>query len=102
MMVSWLQRLRNVADQYIIRQSLKPQVWEIAKFGDDYEPSAVYKVSERSGHYHCDCPGYWRQKNKDEHKHNKLVQFWRENLEEEHGFSLWFEGPDIEYSRMYS
>ena len=100
MRVNWQQRLRNVADQYIIRQSSKPRVWEIAKFSDDYEPSGIYNVKLHGKNYSCDCPGYWRQKNKDEHKHIRLVKFWRENLEEEHGFALWLDGPDIEYSRF--
>jgi hypothetical protein len=86
-----------MSESYLIRETPKSKTWEITKFSDYREPDSTYTVTERAGHYHCNCPGYWRQKNKDEHKHTQLVRFWREKLSEAEGYSLWFDGEDIEY-----
>jgi hypothetical protein len=90
-----------MTDQYVIKQTPKNKTWEIVKFDDGDEPSSIYKVSERNGFYHCDCPGFWRQKVKEDHKHTRLVKFWRENLEEASGYFLWFDKQqEIEYTTI--
>lgn len=80
---------------YIVRK-IKPNIYEIATFVDGKFHS-VYTVKYSRG-YSCDCPGYWRQKDKTQHKHCLIVKFWVENLEE--GFCLWFENDEIKYHQF--
>jgi len=84
---------------YTVRE-IKPGIYEIANFVDgNKEPHSVYKVKYSRG-YLCDCPGYWRQKDKTQHKHCLIVKFWIEHLDKELGYALWFDGNDIEYHQF--
>ena len=89
-----------MADQYTVKKSVKLKTWDITKFDDGDMPSSTYHVTERSGFYSCDCPGYRRQKVKEDHKHSRIVKFWRENLEESPGYFLSISGSDIEYTKL--
>jgi len=86
---------------YMIRQIAEKE-YEIASFDNDREPTAVYQVKVRGDWYACNCPGFYRQHDKERHKHSKLVRFWRENLEEGEGYALWLEEEDVEYHRMFT
>lgn len=85
---------------YTVRE-VKPDIYEVTNFIDGRkEPHSVYNVRKTPRSYTCDCPGFWRQRNKDEHKHCLIVKFWVENLEKELGCALWFDGDDIEYYKF--
>lgn len=87
-------------DLYIVRE-VKPDIYEIANFVDGTkEPYSIYNVRRTTKSYSCDCPGFWRQKNKPDHKHCRIVKFWVENLEKTFGCAMWFDGDDIEYHRF--
>ena len=90
-----------MSDTYVVAKSVKSKTWQISKFSDYKDADSQYTVTERAGHYHCDCPGFYRQKNKDEHKHIQIIKFWRESLEEEQGYALWFDKDEsIEYNKF--
>lgn len=80
-----------MSETYTVRKVTKPKVWEVSKFGDGNDSESEFFVSERSGHYHCNCPGFYRQKIKAEHKHILLVKYFRENLNEKGGYMFWFD-----------
>ena len=89
-----------MSDTYIITKTRVKNTWEIAKFSDYKDADSVYKVNKRGNTYNCDCPGYWRQKDKSEHKHSRIVKFWNEELEQPDGMALWFENDEIEYNQF--
>ena len=83
---------------YTVRTTAQPNIYEIANFVDGgKEPHSIYKVKYSRG-YSCDCPGYWRQKDKTQHKHCLIVKFWVEHLED--GYCLWFEDENIEFRKF--
>lgn len=84
-----------MSEVYMIKH-IKAKTWQITKFSDYKEPDSSFQVSERAGHYHCTCPGYHRQKNKEEHKHILAVKYWRNQLFEQEGAALWFDNDKIE------
>jgi len=88
-----------MADNYVLRTTSKPNICEVVKFSEKDNSFVTYQVTKSRNYYRCDCPGFYRQKDKKEHKHSKLVQFWQENLESETGYTFWFDGSDIEYSK---
>lgn len=54
--------------------------YEVAKFGDDAEPTDVYDVvlHLHTGSCWCSCMGFLKQKSpKDNHKHVRLVMLFR-------------------------
>jgi hypothetical protein len=91
-----------MADSYTVKKLNKSNNWEINKFTDNsFTPVETYTVSKTKDFYWCNCMGFRRQKNKDEHKHIKLVKFWESSLEGQPGFVFWFDGQDIEYNNMF-
>ncbi len=87
-----------LSNLYVVRESTT-NIYEIANFVDgEKEPHSVYKVKYSRG-YSCDCLGYWRQKDKTQHKHCLIVKFWKEHLNDI-GYCLWFDGDDIEYRKF--
>jgi hypothetical protein len=91
-----------MSDQYVLKKTDKSNIFEVVKFSEKDNSFVTYKVTKGHNYYRCDCPGFYRQKEKKEHKHSKLVQFWEDNLDSETGYTFWFDGPDIEYSRTSS
>jgi hypothetical protein len=89
-----------MSDTYVVRKTRKKDTWDISKFSDYKDADSMFTVSKRGTTYSCDCPGFWRQKDKSEHKHCKIVKFWKENLEETDGYAFWLEGDDIEYNHF--
>lgn len=82
---------------YQVRK-LSSDVYQISSFGDYAEPIGVYEVRVTNRSISCNCPGYYRQRDKIEHKHCKIVQYWIE-LGEEMGVALWFnDNEEIEYN----
>jgi hypothetical protein len=86
---------------YLVRRKDKKYI-EISSFVDgSKEAVSVYRVYKgNKGIYICNCPGYWRQKVKEDHKHSRIVKLWVENLEEQEGFCFWLDGDDIDYHRF--
>ena len=86
---------------YLVRL-FKPNQYEISTFVDGSKESiSVYKVTLRNNNYYCDCPGYWRQKVKEDHKHCRIVKFWIENLDMEMGYCFWLDNENnIEYHKF--
>jgi len=91
-----------MSDTYIIKNTHVKNTWEIAKFSGYKDVDSVYKISKKGQTYNCDCPGYWRQKNKSEHKHSRIVKFWNEELDQSEGMALWIKDDDIEYNQFIS
>ena len=89
-----------MSDLYLVKDTNTKNTWEISKFSDYKDADSVYKVTKKGKSYHCDCPGYWRQKDKSEHKHSRIVKFWEEELEKPIGMALWFENDEIEYNQF--
>ena len=85
---------------YVVSESNVKDTWQIAKFSDYKDADSVFNVSKRGRTYHRDCPGFWRQKDKSEHKHIRIVKFWKEELEQPTGMALWFEDEEIEYNQF--
>lgn len=83
-----------MSDTYVVYE-VKRNQWKITKFSDYKDADSSFQVSKRGEHYHCNCPGYSRQKNKDEHKHILIVKYWKEELNSQEGCGLWFEGELI-------
>jgi hypothetical protein len=88
-----------MTDTYII-YAVKQKEWKITKFSDYKEPDSSFQVTERGGHYHCNCPGYSRQKNKDEHKHIVAVKHWVNELNSEEGVAVWFENETLKSNKF--
>lgn len=87
-------------DTYTVINTNVENTWQITKFSDYKDADSVFKVTKRGQSYHCDCPGYWRQKDKTEHKHIRIVKFWENDLEQPEGMALWFEDNEIEYNQF--
>lgn len=86
-----------------IPRKIKDKLFEIASFVDGSKDSiSVYKVKiGQKNIFHCDCPGYWRQKVKEEHKHCRIINFWVEKLENKEGYCFWFDNEDnIEFHKF--
>lgn len=73
----------------------------IRKVKDYYEVTNTEEnfVSYRVKNKTCNCPGFYMQKDKSNHKHIKLVEFWKKELKEEYGYALWFNGEKVEYNK---
>lgn len=84
-----------MSETYVVTKTKKPRSWEIAKFSDYKDADSLYQVSKRGNKYWCNCPGFARQKNKEEHKHCLIVKHWVENLQETEGTALWVENDEI-------
>ena len=86
---------------YTVRR-LDEKYIEVASFENgSKEAISVYRVYKgKNNLYHCNCPGYWRQKVKEDHKHSRIVKLWCENLEEQIGFCFWMSGDDVEFHKF--
>lgn len=84
---------------YIVRQ-LNADTYEVTNFGDYSIPLSVYKVKITKHSISCSCPGFYRQKDKSEHKHTRIVDFWLKNLDGKAGYAFWFDGEDLEYRKF--
>ena len=78
--------------EYFIRK-MDTNQYQISKFDGGQAPQALYdmKYYPTKDHWYCNCPGYWRQKNKAEHKHVRMAQIFRDTLKEEHGHAFWLD-----------
>lgn len=86
---------------YVIRQIGVKKEFEITSFEESKEPTGVYTVKITSRAKSCSCNGFYRQRDKTEHKHIKLVNFWIKSLDKIPGFVFWWEGEDLEYSKAF-
>lgn len=83
---------------YTIRK-VSTHKYEVTSF-EKYSEGECYEVTHRNNTTYCDCIGFRRQKNKEEHKHCRIVKFWINNLESEPGYCFWLDGDDIEYNKF--
>lgn len=94
----------STASTIYVTRRIDEKYIEIASFEDGSKESiSVYKVYKgKTGIYICDCPGYWRQKTKEDHKHSRIVKFWIEHLNEEPGYCFLLEDNDtsIEFNKF--
>ena len=86
---------------YVVRRKDKKFI-EISSFENgSKEAVSVYRVYKgKNNLYICNCPGYYRQKVKEDHKHSKIVKLWIENLDEAIGYCFWMDGDNVEYHRF--
>ncbi len=85
--------------EYYIPKVISKDKYEIASFKDSKEPYGVYIVLKRNN-FSCDCMGFFRQKDKTQHKHCKVIKFWIEHLDYEPGYCFWYEGKDLEFKQL--
>ena len=92
-----------MSTEYFVRES-QPKTYEITVFEDGRkEEKCTYIVKKPGRYYSCNCPGYWRQKHKSEHKHCRIVKFWIEELNKQYNYVFWIDELDnICYNRIYN
>lgn len=74
-------------------------VHKVADDGDHQTYKVTYTKS--TDHWHCDCRGFWIQKDKTQHKHCVMTKFWVEHLDEDPWLHLWIDKyGDIEYQKV--
>ena len=86
-------------ETYFVKEKA-PNEFLIGKFEDSRYPTGVYTVTKKR-YFSCNCPGFYRQHDKTQHKHCLLIKFWQEKLESASGFMFWFNEGDIEYRRVF-
>lgn len=78
-------------------------VYEIASFDNTSEPGGVYRVKITNQSISCNCPGFWRQKDKTQHKHTKIVKFWLDHLYGVPGYAFWLDAhEDVECRQLFT
>lgn len=87
--------------EYYIPRIISKDKYEIASFKDSKEPYGVYTVLKRN-YFSCDCIGFYRQKDKTQHKHCNIVEFWINYLNCEPGFCFWYENEDLEFKQFFN
>lgn len=87
--------------EYFVRQTLKPNIYEVSKFEGKKDSDGVYYVKYTPKIKYCSCYGWHRQRDKSQHKHIKLTDFWINFLDKEPGYVFWYEGEDLEYRKVF-